>query len=80
MVAFLNNDVSDAWLIVLLQLDACISDSQELVMQNLHTGAQQVSKEGSTEFTMHYFPNSLESSLIYHQLTCGNCPSGTPSL
>lgn len=40
MVAFLNNNVSNAWLIVFLQLDARISDGQELIMQDLHTKAQ----------------------------------------
>lgn len=42
MVAFLNNDVSNAWLIVFLQLDARISDGQELIMQDLHTKAQRI--------------------------------------
>lgn len=37
MVAFLNNDISNAWLIVFLQLDARVSDGQELIMQDLHT-------------------------------------------
>lgn len=39
MVAFLHDDVGDAWLIVLLQLDAGVSDGQELVVENLHTRA-----------------------------------------
>lgn len=43
MVAFLNDDISNAWLIVFLQLDARISDGQELIMQNLHTKAQRIS-------------------------------------
>lgn len=37
MVAFLHHDIGDAWLIVFLQLDARISDGQELVVENLHT-------------------------------------------
>lgn len=37
MVAFLHHNIGDAWLIVLLQLDARISDGQELIVQNLHT-------------------------------------------
>lgn len=40
MVAFLNNDISNSWLIVFLQLDARISDGQELIMQDLHTKVQ----------------------------------------
>ena len=38
VVAFLHHDVGDAWLIVLLQLDARVSDGQELVVEDLHTG------------------------------------------
>lgn len=39
MVAFLNNDISNAWLVVFLQFDASVSDGQELIMQNLHRRA-----------------------------------------
>lgn len=42
MVAFLNDNISDAWLIVFLQLDARVSDGQELVMQDLHTRTRRI--------------------------------------
>lgn len=35
MVALLHDDVSDAWLIVLLQTDAGLPDGQELIVQHL---------------------------------------------
>lgn len=37
VVAFLHHDIGDAWLIVFLQLNARISDGQELVVENLQT-------------------------------------------
>lgn len=40
MVAFLNHNVGNARLIVLLQFDARISDSQELIVENLNTPLQ----------------------------------------
>ena len=39
VVAFLHNNIGDARLIVFLQLNARIPDSQELIMENLHTRA-----------------------------------------
>lgn len=38
MVAFLHHDVSDPGLVVLLQLDASVTDGQQLVVQDLGTG------------------------------------------
>lgn len=35
VVALLHDDVSDAWLIVLLQTDAGLPDGQELIVQHL---------------------------------------------
>lgn len=36
VVAFLHHDIGDAWLIVFLQLDAGVSDGQQLVVENLY--------------------------------------------
>lgn len=59
MVAFLNNDISNAWLIVFLQLDACISDGQELIMQDLHTKMQRV-------YTLNMFKQEFLNASLYH--------------
>lgn len=47
MVAFLHDDVGDAWLIVFLQFDAGVSDGQELVVENLHTRAFFISTQAA---------------------------------
>lgn len=37
-MAFLHHDIGDSRLIVFFQFDARISDGQELIVENLHTG------------------------------------------
>lgn len=52
VVAFLNNNICNAWLIVFLQLDARISDGQELIMQDLHTKEQYI-------YILNFFQNGI---------------------
>lgn len=61
VVAFLNNDISDAWLIVFLQLDARVSDGQELIMQDLHT-----KKKCSTCTFLNTFKLECLNASLYH--------------
>lgn len=35
VVAFLHNNVSDAWLVLLLQADTGLADGQQLIIQHL---------------------------------------------
>ena len=35
MVAFLHNNVGDAWLVLLLQADTGLTDGQQLIIQHL---------------------------------------------
>lgn len=67
MVAFLHHDVGDSRLIVFLQLDARISDGQELVVENLHTRVLFISTRVLEIFTYIVVkPNQTMKKLNYN--------------